>query len=84
VIVYARSGLVPVSKYINDPIICWYAIVSVRYSSTSIVFNQWLGSIGVETGLQSCIEKRFRILSMNVVWDRVIPLSVKVIWIPRS
>jgi len=84
VIVYARSGIVPVNKYIKEPIICWYAVASVYSSSSSMAFHWSFESIGVETDLQSCIGKWFRILSIYVVWERVNPSSVKVIWIPRS
>lgn len=79
----ARSGRVPVTRYMREPIICWYRFCSCGVSS-SVAFNRWeFGSIGVETGFASCSWNRSKICLAYVDWLSVIPSLLCSTSIPR-
>src|SRR6266498_4029556 len=58
----ARSGCIPVMRYIKLLIIEWYKVESTLFSSV-VSEKTWLTHIGVETGLESSILNLFKMFS---------------------
>ena len=51
----ARSGLVPDTAYIKEPMMLWYSLISAISVPGSAFCSSWFGSSGVATGRDSDI-----------------------------
>jgi len=80
--VYARSSLVPVKRYMREPIIDWY-VVTCSFGCCVILFISVMPfGKGMDTVFELCIPNQERIVPMYRSWVRAIPSDLYVICRP--
>jgi len=76
---YARSGLVPVTRYLREPIVDWYVVTWSFHCSVIPFVSAMPFGKGMDSVFELSIPNRERIVPMYRSWVRAIPSDVYVI-----